>query len=405
MENSKIDLLCSLPRASSLQQLCDLTYQILGNPVFISDLAHTILAYTKCVEIPDPIWQENIVKSHLDRNTLCQEREVSAVHDSSTAEHRPVLVEDSYLPFPRIIKALTHKGQAIGVMVVTAYLTPFAREDTELVELISSFVVSRLVEDRYHIIDDRQSVENFFINLLDGAPFSPERVRRRLEMLGYRPRSHTYVLAISGGHGDEPATGTDLDGLLQQFRLLGSCRVFLYNTHLICVYGSEEDILNWNDQAPDLAALLRRENLLCGISREVRDAGMREYYRQAQAALETGFRLCRPDSFYPYDSLSSFTLFQNLPREDLDLYCHQRISELNRYDETHGMELCATLQVYLEQAKSLARTAEILFIHRNTVRYRIKKCMELMHTDLEDGNEIFAYILSLRILEYQKKFP
>ena len=31
--------------------------------------------------------------------------------------------------------------------------------------------------------------------------------------------------------------------------------------------------------------------------------------------------------------------------------------------------------------------------------------MELMNTDLEDGNEIFAYILSLRILEYRKKFP
>jgi DNA-binding PucR family transcriptional regulator len=69
------------------------------------------------------------------------------------------------------------------------------------------------------------------------------------------------------------------------------------------------------------------------------------------------------------------------------------------------MELCATLEVYLEQAKSLAKAAEVLFIHRNTVRYRINKCMELMNTDLEDGNEIFAYILSLRILEYDKKFP
>ena len=330
---------------------------------------------------------------------------MSAVHDSSAEERRPVLVEDSYLPYPRIIKTLTHKGQAIGVMVVTAYLTPFAREDTELVELISSFVVPRLVEDRYHMTDDRQSVENFFINLLDGAPFSPERVRRRLELLGYRPRPHTYVLAVSAGHGDAPASGTGLDGLLQQFRILGNCRVFVYNTLLICVYGSDEDILDWTAQAPELHTLLRRENLLCGVSREVRDAGMREYYRQAQAALEVGFRLGRPDYFYPYDNLSSFTLFQNLPREDLGLYCHQRIEELNRYDETHGMELCATLQVYLEQAKSLARTSEILFIHRNTVRYRIKKCMELMHTDLEDGNEIFAFILSLRILEFQKKFP
>lgn len=49
------------------------------------------------------------------------------------------------------------------------------------------------------------------------------------------------------------------------------------------------------------------------------------------------------------------------------------------------------------------KTAELLFIHRNTVRYRIHKCTELINSDLEDGNEIFAFILSLRILEYRKK--
>ena len=84
-------------------------------------------------------------------------------------------------------------------------------------------------------------------------------------------------------------------------------------------------------------------------------------------------------------------------------YCHQNIQELGDYDRLHHTELCATLQVYLEQTKSLVRTAEILFIHRNTVRYRINKCMELLGSDLEDGNEIFALILSLRMLEYRRK--
>ena len=37
------------------------------------------------------------------------------------------------------------------------------------------------------------------------------------------------------------------------------------------------------------------------------------------------------------------------------------------------------------------------------MRYRINRCMELMNDRLEDGNEIFAYILSLRTLEYRAK--
>ena len=82
-ENKTIELLCELTHAKSLQKICDLTYQITGNPVFISDLAHTILAYTKCVEVSDETWRTNIVEANLDSNTLNQDREVGSVHITS----------------------------------------------------------------------------------------------------------------------------------------------------------------------------------------------------------------------------------------------------------------------------------------------------------------------------------
>ena len=48
------------------------------------------------------------------------------------------------------------------------------------------------------------------------------------------------------------------------------------------------------------------------------------------------------------------------------------------------------LQTYLEQAKSLSKTADLLFIHRNTVRYRINRCMELMNDRLEGRQRNFC---------------
>ena len=98
-----------------------------------------------------------------------------------------------------------------------------------------------------------------------------------------------------------------------------------------------------------------------------------------------------------------FLLLQRIPEEELLLFCHQKVQELADYDRVHNTELCVTLQVYLEQTKSLVHTAEILFIHRNTVRYRVNKCMELMGTQFNDGSEVFSYILSLRMLEYKTK--
>lgn len=404
-EVTAIELLCQLTHATSLQQICDLTYHIVGNPVFISDMAHTILAYTKCVEVPDETWKMNIVDAHLDRNMLSQDREVGSVHVTSEDDKRPILVEDSYLPYPRIIKCLMQDHRAVGVFVLTSYLKPLGEHDIELVELITSFVMPCIMRERFHISDDKHSVENYFIQLVDGANYSRERIEKRLEVLGFRQKPFTYVLAMC----NDAHSGNCGNGMLEQICMSFSetlrCPVFIYNTLLICVYGSSKMIHHWPEDVPELGALLERWGLICGISRRLTGFDqLRDRYLQAQAILEKGRRLQRKDLCYHFDMLSFYLLLDKQPVAELNRYCHEKIQALGAYDIEHGTELCPTLQVYLEQAKSLSKTAELLFIHRNTVRYRINRCMELMNDRLEDGNEIFAYIFSLRILEYYRKF-
>ena len=403
-KDNNLELLCRMAHAESLQEICDLTYQIIGNPVFISDLAHTILSYTKCVEIHDHIWQENVVLAHLQRNSLRQNRQVGTVHLSSSGTQRPVLVEDDYLPFPRVIKTLTHKGRTVGVMVVTAYLCPFGDNILDMVDLISSFVVPQMMRERFLVSSDKQSVENFLINLLNGKGYSQEEVARRLELLNCKFPPYTYLLCICLKDGMKENREFTMRSIMDDIRSQNTCRVFLYNSALICLYGSDTPMENWAEQAPQLSQLMEEANLQAGVSRRiVRMDQLVTYYQQAQSALELGTWLQRPYTFTHYDTLSSFLIFHRINSDDLELFVHQKIQALFTYDQDHDTELCATLQVYLEQAKSLAKTAEILFIHRNTVRYRIRKCTELINSDLEDGNEIFAFILSLRILEYRKK--
>ena len=403
-ESNTLELLCQLTHAGNLQQICDLTYQITGNPVFISDMAHTILAYTKCVDISDETWQANIVNANLERNTLKQDREVGSVHVTSEDETRPVLVEDDFLPYPRIIKSLIQDHRAVGVFVLTSYCKPIGPQDLDLVELISSFVIPRLMQEHYHLTDDKHTAENFFIKLLDGAVFSRDKVNHRLDVLGYHQKAHTYVLALCSNSSKDSVKNGTLSQIRMNFSACLHCPVVVYNSLLVCVYGSDQPVTHWPEDVPGLLELLEHWGLIAGVSRRLEGVEqLRDRYLQAQAVLEKGRRLNRPTLCFRFDDLSSYLLFDRIPQTDLDMYCHEQIRALWTYDQEHGTELCPTLQVYLEQAKSLARTADILFVHRNTVRYRINRCMELLGSDLEDGNEIFAYILSLRIREYQVK--
>jgi hypothetical protein len=403
-QRNTIDLLCQLSQVNNLQQLCDLTYQILGNPVFISDMAHTILAYTKCVEVDDPVWRFNVVDSHLDRNTLKQNRQVGSVHVNSKESQTPVLVNDDFQPYPRIIKTLIHEQRSVGVLVLTAYLKPLGPQDLQLVELISSFALPCLMRECYHITDDKHTVENYFIKLLEGYAQSPDQVRKRLEVLGYQSKAVTYVIALCNSDADDEHTYGSLDQMKAELAELLQCRVLLFNSLLLCIYGCDEPINQWPEQVPGLEEFLERWGLIAGVSRQMNGLEqLQDRYLQAQAVLEKGRLLERRHRCYRFDSLSSYLLFDRIEERELAKYCHEQIQQLWNYDQAHGSELCPTLQVYLEQAKSLAKTSEILYIHRNTVRYRINRCMELLGNRLEDGNEIFAYILSLRILEYETK--
>jgi DNA-binding PucR family transcriptional regulator len=90
-------------------------------------------------------------------------------------------------------------------------------------------------------------------------------------------------------------------------------------------------------------------------------------------------------------------------RDDVDLtaFCLPEIQILQTYDSRHDAELCRTLLCYLEHAKNATHAAEVLHIHRNTVHYRINKCMELLpHLDFSNDYLTFLLMLSLYIAEY-----
>jgi DNA-binding PucR family transcriptional regulator len=54
-----------------------------------------------------------------------------------------------------------------------------------------------------------------------------------------------------------------------------------------------------------------------------------------------------------------------------------------------------TLSTYLEQAGSLEGTARLLFVHPNTVRYRLRRVVELCGCDATNPRDAFQLGLSL----------
>ena len=49
-----------------------------------------------------------------------------------------------------------------------------------------------------------------------------------------------------------------------------------------------------------------------------------------------------------------------------------------------------------------AKTAAELYIHKNTVRYRIQQCQEILGMNMTDGEEVFSCMLSMKAMALGK---
>ncbi|MGI5935693.1 MAG: PucR family transcriptional regulator [Oscillospiraceae bacterium] len=399
----KLTLLCDIADANSLQEIADISYRLFGNPIFIQDMAHTTLAYTKCVEINEEHWQKRIVHGKLERNTLKQIMEVKEIHTKSTESRMPHLVLDREVPYERMVKTLISNNRPIGVIVLSAIFKPLTETDMQLLELLSVFVTQRTQRERYLFSPNEKAVENFIIKLLDGEEFTSEQVRSRLDILDWHPLPYIYVIAMCPDKKVDESE--DLNLLLSQLSTVPFSRAFIYEKFIIFIFSRKTPVSNWYSDVPELCKNIADWSMLAGVSRVFQDLTyVRKHYLEAMTALRLGAGMDKRLNIYSYNVFTVYHLMENL-RPDVEprSFCHEKILKLEQYDKSEDAELLSTLQVYLEHAKSLSKTAEILFIHRNTVRYRINKCKEIMQTDLSDGNEIFSFILSLQILEYERK--
>lgn len=104
-------------------------------------------------------------------------------------------------------------------------------------------------------------------------------------------------------------------------------------------------------------------------------SGLRWSYFEARESLTRGESVNRPDRL----SLTSLLMAsEDVPLADL---ASEALDPVAAFDEKHGAELMLTLEKYLALNGSVAAVAEVLQLHRNTVRYRLQQIVDLSGYD------------------------
>src|SRR5699024_2905152 len=84
-------------------------------------------------------------------------------------------------------------------------------------------------------------------------------------------------------------------------------------------------------------------------------------------------------------------------QKKLNEFCNEVLGTLFKYDKQKKEYLLETLYIYLKCNCNTAITAEKLYIHANTVNYRIRKIKDDPNVDLNSIEAKMSYLLALEI--------
>lgn len=125
-------------------------------------------------------------------------------------------------------------------------------------------------------------------------------------------------------------------------------------------------------------------------------------YQEAKNALSISKIATKEQKVYFYENLGIYSLIAQISNgKFLDDYVESRIGKLVKADNMQEGELCETLETYLEHNCNANAAAEALFIHRNTMRYRMDKIKRILDDDINDMSVFLELKLAFAIKRYR----
>jgi PucR family transcriptional regulator, purine catabolism regulatory protein len=137
-----------------------------------------------------------------------------------------------------------------------------------------------------------------------------------------------------------------------------------------------------------------------GVSRPTKASLLRRAYAEAQTAYDLGPAMS-PEPVHHYEDLVLHRMLTPLVNTGPQLanFVESELGDLIAYDEEHGTNLLSTLDAFLQSNGNKAATADILFLQRRSVYYRLTRIEDLLGRSLEPADHRVRLYVALRARE------
>jgi sugar diacid utilization regulator len=397
------ELLKTILENDSIQAVVNKCYSILQNPIVVTDSSFKLLAWTKGDKpVKDSYWNELMQDGYPSISSIIALQKANAYKDFI----QPGIIhtenpEDSR----KIITRIQDRNTILGYFGILEINREFQEADLEVVQLIVKIMAKMLL---YKNVEnnkcDNDRYEQLLIDILDHRLKSEKQIKERLPYLKWNFADKYCLLTIDLSEKD------NFDTLSCYFKgavkkLYPSSNMLIYNEHILIIDGVGQNLLQPEEAYLEpIRKLLKKSGLYCGLSNCFTNiAQLDMYYKQSLLAIELGSSLGKAEvEIHAYSDYARMYMIQICKKyEDLRYFYHPAILQLQEYDTEKGTHYIETLEAFLKYNKNSYAAAEAIYVHRNTMIYRINKIKEITGLSFED-KELVDLMMSLEILKYEK---
>ncbi|MEA4907636.1 MAG: hypothetical protein GYA17_16155 [Chloroflexi bacterium] len=267
----------------------------------------------------------------------------------------------------------------------------------------------RQVEQRFH--------NDIFEELLSDNPTVQAQALQNARQAGIEFPTPFLVVIMGADINHHRSLTTAEESRLDESLYMARRYVQGYNPHAVFWSHGARMVIFFSADGNDTAAvhrrvrdcletvrgLLKSQSGSLPISAGVSDVfteirGFRLAYEQARQSLEIGQAMAEEEQgvIRHYSDLGFFRVIDfSSGRANLVRFCQDTLGTLIAYDRQHGTELIATLRVYLRCNQNATRAARALFIHYNTLRYRLDCITDILGNALDQPEQRMAIEMAL----------
>lgn len=130
-------------------------------------------------------------------------------------------------------------------------------------------------------------------------------------------------------------------------------------------------------------------------------SGLRKSYREAEKAVTIGPAIKKDQTIIYFEQLGVYRLISLIKeKKELNHFYEEAIGDLLKYDQESDLDLVYTIEQYFKCNESLKETADKLYIHVNTLKYRLQKIKSLTGLSLQKSEEKLMLHMGLKVFNY-----